>query len=140
MGPRLQTGSFPQSWPFLFSGQIWRTEDMKTSVPGLTIPEEPSAQPPSPRGTYPTEGARHPCLARSSSALPSCSCTQGYRAQGNHRVSLDVAKLGRQSTVYCKLLVGCEASWRSPIASWSHHAGTSKLWDAPWTCEQWWWL
>ncbi|XP_072662463.1 WD repeat- and FYVE domain-containing protein 4 isoform X2 [Canis lupus baileyi] len=30
--------------------RIWRTEDMKTSVPGLTIPEEPSAQPPSPRG------------------------------------------------------------------------------------------
>ncbi|XP_057164793.1 WD repeat- and FYVE domain-containing protein 4 isoform X4 [Ursus arctos] len=30
--------------------RIWRTEDMKTSVPGLATPEEPSAPPPSPRG------------------------------------------------------------------------------------------
>lgn len=38
------------------------------------------------------------------SPLPSCSAIQAYRAQGSHRVSLDVAKLGGQSTVYCKLL------------------------------------
>jgi len=30
--------------------RIWRTEDMKTSVPGLAAPEETSAPPPSPRG------------------------------------------------------------------------------------------
>uniref|UniRef100_A0A673T1B7 WDFY family member 4 n=1 Tax=Suricata suricatta TaxID=37032 RepID=A0A673T1B7_SURSU len=30
--------------------RIWKTEDMKTSVPGLVAPEDPSAQPPSPRG------------------------------------------------------------------------------------------
>ncbi|XP_059025625.1 WD repeat- and FYVE domain-containing protein 4 isoform X3 [Mustela lutreola] len=30
--------------------RIWRTEDMKTSVPGLAAPEEPSTPPPSPRG------------------------------------------------------------------------------------------
>ncbi|XP_025736364.1 WD repeat- and FYVE domain-containing protein 4 isoform X2 [Callorhinus ursinus] len=30
--------------------RIWRTEDMKTSVPGLAAPEETSAPPPGPRG------------------------------------------------------------------------------------------
>ncbi|XP_049501299.1 WD repeat- and FYVE domain-containing protein 4 isoform X1 [Panthera uncia] len=30
--------------------RIWKTEDMKTSVPGLVAPEDPSAQPLSPRG------------------------------------------------------------------------------------------
>lgn len=54
---------------------------MKTSVPGLATPEEPSAPPPSPRGTCPAGGG-HPCLAHSflSSALQ--SSIQAYRAQG----------------------------------------------------------
>lgn len=55
---------------------------MKTSVPGLATPEEPSAPPPSPRGTCPAGGGGHPCLAHSflSSALQ--SSIQAYRAQG----------------------------------------------------------
>lgn len=35
----------------LFSGQIWKTEDVKMSVPGQAVAEEPSTQHPSPRGT-----------------------------------------------------------------------------------------
>lgn len=126
VGPRLQTGSSPQPWPFLFSGQIWRTEDMKTSVPGLATPEEPSAPPPSPRGTCPAGGGGTLALLTLSSPLPSRAPFRPTEPRE-----------GGQSTVYCKPLVGCEALWRSPVASWPHHAGTSELWAAPWTCEQW---
>lgn len=35
----------------LFSGQIWKTEDMKMSVPRQAVMEEPSTEPLSPRGT-----------------------------------------------------------------------------------------
>lgn len=35
----------------LFSGQIWKTEDVKMSVPRQAVMEEPSTEPLSPRGT-----------------------------------------------------------------------------------------
>lgn len=68
---------------------------MKTSVPGLAAPEEPSTPPPSPRGTCLAEGVGHACLAQSSlSSLSHPVAQSGLRAQGSHRVSLDVARLG----------------------------------------------
>lgn len=125
-GPEAPDGIISPATPFLFSGQIWRTEDMKTSVPGLATPEEPSAPPPSPRGTCPAGGGGALALLTLSSPLPSRAPFRPTEPRE-----------GGQSTVYCKPLVGCEASWRSPVASWPHHAGTSELWAAPWTCEQW---
>lgn len=35
----------------LLSGQIWKTEDVKMSVPSQAVMEEPSTEPLSPRGT-----------------------------------------------------------------------------------------
>ena len=54
---------FPSLWHVLFSGQIWKTEDVKMSLPRQAAPEEPWALPPSPRGNCP--GLAQPSLPSS---------------------------------------------------------------------------
>lgn len=80
---------FTNPWCYLFSGQIWKTEDMKMSVPGLVAPQESLAQPASLRGNCPARGTCKvplPCsgLHLSPPQPEDCGSTQAFRAQGSH--------------------------------------------------------
>lgn len=80
---------------------------MKTSVPGMAAPEEPSTPPPSPRGTCLAEGVGHACLAQSSLSSLSDPVAPSQAYEPREAIeSLWMLPGWGDRAINCKLLVG----------------------------------